>query len=116
MITATSFGGAVKTAAHPNLNGKPPWFWPIPELGDGIGGTKDDLDAEVLSDNRPFAVGVGGAKEVRRMIDVVELERESVELVRGRLSVNEDGGWDVARSFGTPLNSGSGASPSAQRR
>lgn len=90
-ITATSFGGAVKTAARPNLKGKWPGFEPAAELWDGLDGTRDVLDAEVLSDNLPFVTGVGGANEVRRVIDAEE-ERERVELVRGRLIANADGG------------------------
>ena len=45
----------------------------------------------MLSDNLLFVTGVGGANEVRRVIDVEE-ERERVELVRGRLIANADGG------------------------
>jgi len=116
LITATSFGGAVKTAARPNLKGKPPGFEPAPELGGGLNGVRDVLDAEVLSDNLPFVAGVGGANEVRRTIDVEEVERERDELVRGRLIANADGGWDAARSFEASFPSGWGTSPSVQRR
>ena len=91
-ITATSFGGAVKTAARPNRKGKPPGFEPAPELEGGLNGARDVLDAEVLTDSLPFVIGVGGANEVRRVIDVEEVERERDELVRGRLIVNADGG------------------------
>lgn len=114
-ITATSFGGAVRTAARPNLNGKPPGFGPVPELGDGFNGASV-LVAEVLSDNLPFVMGVGGANEVRRVNDVEEVERERDELVRGRPIANADGGWDAARSLGTSFTSGWGTSPSVQRR
>lgn len=113
-ITATSFGGAVKTAARPNLKGKQPWFRLALEPGDGLDDTRGVLDAEVLSDNLPFVEGVGGANEVRRVIDVEEVERERVELVRGRLIVNEDGGWDAVGSF--EASSDWGTSPSVQRR
>jgi len=106
LITATSFGGAVKTAARPNLKGKPPGFEPATELGDGLNGTRDVLDAEVLSDNLPFVTGVGGANEVRRVIDAEEVEREREELVRGRPIVNADGGWGTPRSFGASFASG----------
>jgi hypothetical protein len=75
-------------------------------LGDGVNGARGVLDVEVLSDNRPFVEGVGGAKEVRRAIDVEELERERDELVRGRPIINDDGGWDAARSFAASLASG----------
>ena len=91
-ITATSFGGAVKTVARPNLNGKPPWFEPAAEPDGRLNGPVDVLDVEVLSDNFPFVEGVGGANEVRRVIEVEEVERERVELVRGRLIENADGG------------------------
>lgn len=115
-ITATSFGGAVKTAARPNLNGKPPGFDPAAELEGGLNGTRDVLDAEVLSENLPLVPGVGGANEVRGVIDTEEVERERDELVRGRPIVNADGGWDAARSFETSFVSGWGTSPSVQRR
>lgn len=46
----------------------------------------------MLSDNLLLAEGVGGANEIRRTIDVEEVEREREELVRGRLIANEDGG------------------------
>lgn len=115
-ITATSLGGAVKTAARPNLNGKPPWFWPVPGLGDKIDCARGVLDVEVLSDNLLFVEGVGGANEVRRTIDVEDVERERDELVRGRPIVNEDGGWDVVRSLEASFPSGWGTSPSVQRR
>lgn len=36
--------------------------------------------------------GVGGANEVRRVIEVEEVERERVELVRGRFIENAEGG------------------------
>lgn len=91
-ITATSFGGAVKTAARPNLKGKLPWFGSTPELGDGLIGAGAVLDAEVLTDNLPLLEGVGGANEVRRTTDAEEVERERDELVRGRPIPNEDGG------------------------
>ena len=58
--------------------------------------------------------GVGGAKEVRRVIDVEEVERERDELVRGRPIANEDGGWDVVGSF--EASSSRGTSPSVQQR
>ena len=103
-ITATRFGGAVKTAARPNLNGKPPGPEPAPELG--LNGIRDVLDVEVLTDNLPFVTGVGGANEVRRVIDVEEVERERDELVRGRPIPNADGGWDTARSFEASFASG----------
>jgi hypothetical protein len=115
-ITATSFGGAVKTAARPNLKGKPPGFEPPLTLGDGVNGARDILDVELLSDILPFVTGVGGANEVRRGIDMEEVERERDELVRGRPIANADGGWDAARSFGASFASGSGISPSVQRR
>ena len=65
--------------------------------------------------------GVGGANEVRRAIDVEEVERDRDELVRGRLienadGGNADGGWDAARSFETSFAPGWGTSPSVQRR
>jgi hypothetical protein len=60
--------------------------------------------------------GVGGAKEVRRVIDVEEVERERDELVRGRPIANADGGWDAARSLEASFTSGWGISPSVQRR
>ena len=115
-ITATSFGGAVKTAARPNLNGKPPGFEPGPEPGDGFNGARDVLDVEVLSDNLPFVTGVGGANEMRRDIDAEEVERERDELVRGRPIPNADGGWDAVRSFEVSFASGWGTSPSVQQR
>lgn len=65
---------------------------PAPELRDGLNGARYVLDAEVLSDSLPLATGVGGANEVRRTIDVEEVEREREELVRGRPIVNADGG------------------------
>lgn len=70
----------------------------------------------MLSDNLLFVAGTGGASEVRRIIDVEEVERERDELVRGRLIANADGGWDAARSFEVSLASGWGTSPSVHRR
>jgi len=82
-------------------------------LRDGLDATRGVLDAEVLIDNLPFVEGVGGANDVRR---VEEVERERVELVRGRLITNEDGGWDIARSFEASFASDWDTSPSVQRR
>ena len=115
-ITATSLGGAVKTAARPNLKGKLPGFGPEPELGDGLNCIGGILDVEVLTDSRPFVIGVGGASEVRRVIDVEEVDRDRDELVRGRPIPNADGGWDAASSLEASFTSGWGTSPSVQRR
>jgi hypothetical protein len=52
-------GGAARTVAYPNLEGKPPGFEPPPTLGDRVNGVRDILDVELLSDILPFVTGVG---------------------------------------------------------
>lgn len=95
--TATNFGGAVNTAALPNLNAKPFPFAcdGVIALGEGLSGVIGEPGV-TLSERRPLIAGVLLADEggpcdmprvVRRAGVMKEVERERDELVRRRLGV-----------------------------
>lgn len=87
--TAINFGGAVNTAARPNLNANP--FEGVPALGDGLMGVMGDPGL-TFNDSRPFIIGVfvveGGPCDIpsvmRRAGVPKDVDREREEVVRRR--------------------------------